>query len=254
VSYRYPDVSDAMTAAGVDRMGAAYRDYYRLSEERVLKRFTNTLNSSQRLLDVGCGEGRLLSTYLDHVAHAVLQEPDASRLAVATTKAQSLAPKVAIEQRPLHAITDTFDVVLCSHVLQHVSAEPFVAQLASVVRPGGVLALSTAYALHGESIYLQSLVFEGKPVSWLVSKDRFNMLCTTPESGVLPTRLFDREALVSLLEQAQFEVFDFRAYHVGFGDFERLESGLDVDEKVNETPLWAQEREADVLVLARRRR
>jgi 2-polyprenyl-3-methyl-5-hydroxy-6-metoxy-1,4-benzoquinol methylase len=253
VSYLYPDLGDALTSNGVQNMGDAFRAYYQLSEQRVLSRFTDLLMGHERLLDVGCGDGRLVSLYVDRVSQVVLNDADSTRLASARARVASLGAKAVVDERPLHELDQHFDVVLCSHVIQHLAAEQFVPQLTSVTRPGGLLALTTAYALHGDGFCVESFLLEGRPQSRYVSRARFDALCASPTPGQLPTRSFARAELTQLLEQSKFEMLELRSYHVGAHDFERMGATLEVDDWVNEDPLRARDADADVLVLARRR-
>jgi SAM-dependent methyltransferase len=253
VSYLYPDRGDALTSNGVRSMGDAFREYYEISEQRVLSRFTALLRGHEHLLDVGCGDGRLVNVYADQVAHVVLNDADLTRLAIARAKVAALGAKAVVDERPLHNLDQHFDVVLCSHVIQHLAAEQFVPQLASVTKPGGLLALSTAYALHGDGFCVESFVEAGQPQSRYISRTRFDSLCGSPTPGQLPTRYFAGLELRQLLERSEFEVLELRAYHLGAHDFQRLGATLDVDDWINENPLSAKDADADVLVLARRR-
>jgi SAM-dependent methyltransferase len=101
-----------------------------------------------RVLDVGCGEGRhTLSAWLEHPVHAVGLDLSAGDLATAAGRRDEFAHGAP---RPAHAsflrgsalalpfADATFDVVVCSEVLEHIHDHRGVlAEIARVLKPGG---------------------------------------------------------------------------------------------------------------------
>ena len=109
------------------------------------------------LLDIGCGGG-LVSEPLARLG-ATVTAIDPAEENIAAAKAHALSQGLAIDYRacraePLVEAGLTFDVVVCLEVVEHVpDVAAFIALVAKLVRPGGLLILSTinrtikAYAL-----------------------------------------------------------------------------------------------------------
>ncbi|HVR33498.1 MAG TPA: class I SAM-dependent methyltransferase [Acidimicrobiia bacterium] len=93
----------------------------------------------ERVLDVGCGEGRLMSALVD--AGVVAQGVDSAQELLAS--ALGFGPVVRALLPELGCIRDAvFDAALVSLVLEHLQDEDtFFAEVGRVVRPGGRLAL-----------------------------------------------------------------------------------------------------------------
>jgi SAM-dependent methyltransferase len=110
------------------------------------------LASGQRLLDVGCGEGRhTLTAWLEAPIDAIGLDRNATDLATARSRAQDFAAS-ATESRLSWIHGDalrlpfpdaSFERVICSEVLEHIpDYRAVLAELRRVLKPGGLLAVS----------------------------------------------------------------------------------------------------------------
>jgi len=120
--------------------------------DQVCRRFDRDARSLRPLaglavVDVGCGAG-LLAEPLARLGGDVLGiDPAAANIDVA--KRHAMAAGIAVDYRRTTAATlrregRRFDVVVASEVIEHVEDQPgFVADLAALLRPGGLLVLST---------------------------------------------------------------------------------------------------------------
>jgi 2-polyprenyl-3-methyl-5-hydroxy-6-metoxy-1,4-benzoquinol methylase len=102
---------------------------------------------AESFLDAGCGDGRYLAA-LGGAARRVAGVDLSARIletAAATARQSGVEPELhaaSLEALPFDEAA--FDVVLCSQVLEHVvDVEAAARELARVLRPGGVLVLST---------------------------------------------------------------------------------------------------------------
>lgn len=112
------------------------------------------LGAGQRVLDVGCGEGRhAITAWLGAPVHVVGLDLAAADLATASARADEFAPGVPADGRSLAwtrasglalPFADaSFDCVICAEVLEHiVPFEAVLAEIRRVLKPGGVLAVS----------------------------------------------------------------------------------------------------------------
>jgi ubiquinone/menaquinone biosynthesis C-methylase UbiE len=110
------------------------------------------LKPGQRVLDLGCGEGRhAIGAWLQAPVQVVGLDPGAIDLATATSRAAEFEP--AGDDRALTWVRgsglilpfadSTFDCVICAEVLEHVpDYHGMLAEIRRVLKPGGVLAVS----------------------------------------------------------------------------------------------------------------
>lgn len=150
-----------------------------------------------RVLDVGCSSGYLARPLAERGCVVVGLELDEA----AAEQARRWCEEVMVgdvERMELPFERDSFDVVLCADVIEHLrDPEAFLARVRPLIRPGGRLVLSTPNVANW-AIRL-SLLF-----------GRFRYT----ERGILDrthTHLFTRKTLVECLERAgyQLEVLDF---------------------------------------------
>lgn len=111
------------------------------------------LTSGDRVLDLGCGEGRhAIGVYLAEDVESVGVDLSHEDIAIAQEKAQdfldpqnpnkSLTLKVA-NAMDLPFADDSFDKVICSEVLEHIPDYPgALREIYRVLKPGGVFAAS----------------------------------------------------------------------------------------------------------------
>jgi SAM-dependent methyltransferase len=107
-----------------------------------LLEFVRSLGHADRVLDLGCGDGRL-SAELDA---RELTAADVSPLAL--ERARRRLPGTRIVElepdAPLPFDDGAFDLVLCAETIEHVrDVQLLLSEVRRVLRPGGVLALTT---------------------------------------------------------------------------------------------------------------
>ena len=101
--------------------------------------------SDKRALDMGCGAGLLAEPLARLGAHVTGVDAAAETVSVARAHATAGGLEIDYRQGDAGAVAgEVFDLVTCLEVIEHV-ADPaaFVAQLAALVAPGGLLILST---------------------------------------------------------------------------------------------------------------
>jgi ubiquinone/menaquinone biosynthesis C-methylase UbiE len=115
-----------------------------------------------RALDVGIGNGRLLPIYSPHAAHVTGMDISSEQLEQASLAARnrgiSFEPKLCQEASRIEIADDSFDLIICSRVLQHVyNWHESVAEFARILKPGGDLVLLTynRFSIYGLKKFYQ---------------------------------------------------------------------------------------------------
>jgi SAM-dependent methyltransferase len=154
--------------------------------------FVRALPAVSHALDLGCGDGRLTAS----LQATGITAADVSELAL--RRAARRLPGVEViglsPDAPLPFVDNEFELVLCAEVIEHVrDVQLFLSEVRRVLRPGGMLALTTP--AHGRLFALR-LLFAGF------------------ESGFDPLsphlRFFSRRSMRDLLLEMGFEVQSVR--------------------------------------------
>jgi 2-polyprenyl-3-methyl-5-hydroxy-6-metoxy-1,4-benzoquinol methylase len=263
-NYAYPDGEDQLTREWFEGAGEDFKRYSEASDRRVLEKVTGWLRSrlgggEASLLDAGCGEGRLIPELAADFHRIEAVEPDASRLERAKTRVRvaGLADKVTFTHGTIENLVPSarFDVVLCSHVLQHVhtaTVPTLLRRLREALVEGGQLVLTTCHSITGQESFDQTLKRDGNLAVEPVSRERFDALIHNREA-ILPCRYFTEHALKELLADAGFETREVWLFHVDAQSFRELGGADDIDDRINADPSLRERMGVDVLILARPR-
>jgi SAM-dependent methyltransferase len=220
MSYRYPDPGDCITV----RMIAALSDPQRWDEEerevlQELRKEVEQLVPPRALLDVGAGTGRVTWSLSDLLASADLLEPDRGRAREARTLARQRTPtlKVGVFSTEDDVPDRAYDVVLLSHVIQHVipaEADRLLTYCAARCRSDGIIYLATALATEATSQYRVSTCRDdGSFAEEEVDVDRFIHDVRHPADDQLPARRFTVSQLEAALLAVGFEPVLVRPFH-----------------------------------------
>lgn len=177
----------------------------------------------ERLLDAGCGSGRLLPLFGSHAREICAVDHDVERLDAARelgsrarlgnvqfvdTGIDQLDARIPRRHR-------SFDLVVCSHVLQHVPTTrvlELVVALASLVSCRGRLVLTTAYTSGVDDFVACDWSPNGEIREQLVCESEFNRRLLV-ERG-LGAHRFTLRSLNRLLTLGGLRVLETRPFHV----------------------------------------
>ncbi|MFD8499042.1 class I SAM-dependent methyltransferase [Amycolatopsis sp. NPDC059657] len=255
-TYRYPDTGDRVTASFIAQH-EPYDGYWRASEDAALTRLAGKLEAlgdreHVRALDAGCGEGRLLPWIAKFAARITAADPDPERLAAAKNAKLPEATQVAFEVSPITGVRGgPFDLIMCSHVIQHVPTaelQPLLDGLRAVAAPGASLVLSFSRAPFGRGGYSIDRISPDGVRSEHVGQSRFDEALASGEA--LPVRLVDPEQLTAMAADAGWAPEWDWTYHV-LDDLGVVDEHTDRDELVNAAPALRRQLGRDMVTLWR---
>jgi 2-polyprenyl-3-methyl-5-hydroxy-6-metoxy-1,4-benzoquinol methylase len=261
--YRYPDVNDKLTMALI-REEEPYRGYWENSEKQVIEIIKETIrkrNFSSKnswLLDAGCGTGRLLPEFQEYFSNILAIDPDSSQIEKAKKIVRDgrFANKVmfkviSIEQ--MEREKGSIDVVLCSHVIQHVHTETIPKILQKfhyLLKPDGLLFLMTTHSRRSHGYYVTSFLKDSKLVEEKIRRKEFNSLIKN-ERNILPIHFFSIRNLYNILKKSGFVLINFRTYHI-MSKFRTLAPDKDIDTLVNSSNILKAKFGRDILLISQK--
>ena len=211
--YHYPDTGDALTIALIHTESTDA--YWQASESHVLElalQFLQTHGTIGRMLDLGCGMGRLLPVFSPHVRTLEGLEPDKERCDAAMRMAASL-PNTAVYQGDYRNMAGSYDAVLCSHVIQHIprsDCTQLFARLAVHTAPGALVLLTTTYTPEDADRFVRESFVAGKRQCTPTNAATFD---AGAPLGSLPVRFFAASTLESLASRSGFRIVARYGYH-----------------------------------------
>ena len=251
-AYQYPDKNDSITCLYIDTKSNT--DYWAKSEKHVLEYAISSLQTlnSPRILDIGCGMGRLFATFLPYCSSFIGIEPDLERYTQATKTALHLADsRLQVVHGDIHTVdTSSFDVVICSHIWQHIplsTIEDMLSKLSSMLEPGSLFFLTTTHTHTPNDIFSLERKERNTHVSVQVSEREFTKHFS--DEGILPVRIFSKNTIQNLCKKYGFSIVDYKGYHFDIQHMPQPYSVSFDDEKNIEKDL---EYAKDVLYIIRR--
>lgn len=225
-NYSYPDIDDRKTTILIRKV-EPYPGYWKKSEEYILdimekyiQDYITDYQGDVWLLDAGCGTGRLLFKFEKYFDFIVGIDPDPSRLSKARkmTKDKGLVSKIFLKQKAIENFEwkHAFDVILCSHVLQHVntnSVPVILSKLRQLLKIGGLIFLMTCHSGKGYDTYVKAYLKEHELIEESINKDEFNSLIFN-DKDILPIHFFSKKTLFELLSESRFKVLDYKVFHI----------------------------------------
>lgn len=228
MAYTYPDKDDAITVQLIADYDEAY---WAESETAVLQLAITAVQQlasdagaarSLRLLDLGCGMGRLFQPFAASgaIKEILGVEPDAARFAAAADEGRRVSrttqTPITVVQGDGHVLSpqDAFDVILSSHVLQHITREmatDLFTLFSAHLKDNGLLVLTTTYTDDEEDCFSREEMVQNRRVSTPVCAADFDAAFST--CGVLPVRRFARSTIEKMAESAGFTLCCTRCYH-----------------------------------------
>jgi 2-polyprenyl-3-methyl-5-hydroxy-6-metoxy-1,4-benzoquinol methylase len=216
--YSYPGLDDANFNRRLESI-EPYKGYWYQSEEYVFFYVDRLLRSmkGEKLLDVGCGEGRLLQRFSKYFKNIYAIDPDQKRVDLGKTSAKKMNIRNVhflcgwLEEHRFNE--GSFDVVLLSHVVEHINTKAMkdlLSEVHRILNTNGLLILTTAHSRKPVDRF-QSVSSRNERVEVKnLTQEQFDAI---NEEGTLPIHFFSIRTLRDLLSE-QFEVVEVKVYHV----------------------------------------
>lgn len=218
MTYIYPDHNDRITEKMIQSVSCD--DYWKESEDHTLSIAVDEIRKMPRvyrMLDLGCGMGRLFPVFAPLADSLLGLEPDQSRYEAAKASAAML-PEQDIEVLRADSSVlkdeDQFEVILSSHVIQHIPPALCVSMVSDIcqhTRAGGLVILTTTHTDREQDVFTIETMVEERRKTEEVDRERF--LSSFEEDGVLPVRLFAERTVPELFRQYGFELVCRRRFH-----------------------------------------
>lgn len=249
--YTYPDQNDKLTIELINQEFDGV--YWGKSEEEVLTHAINAIDSiegERKMLDLGCGLGRLFSTFAPHVDCIQALEPDKQRFIAAEKEAEDFDGKVSVKHGDINVLKNDiqrFQIVLMSHILQHIKEETIVEMLEGLeakTEKDALLIVTTTHTTGENSLYFKEFWSENERKTMEIDKAEFEAVFD--EKDALPVCLFSQHAIKTIFERHGFEMIGKQYYH--------YEDHHDIAEDIfaNESDIGEGAR--DILYIFRKRR
>ena len=242
--YFYPDVDDRNTLALIKKNEPS-SGYWEISEKKILDLIKHLIEDKTSgkenlwLLDAGCGTGRLLPEFERYFNHILAIDPDCTQIEKAekTVKDCGFEDKVTFKVSSAEELEwkkESIDVVLCSHILQHVptdSVQKILSRFHEILRQDGLLFITTTHSRKSDDYFAKDLMKGSEILEKRISKEEFNSLINN-DQNILPIHFFSANKLANILMENGFKVLDCRSYHV-LSKSKLFAQSLDRDDIVN---------------------
>jgi 2-polyprenyl-3-methyl-5-hydroxy-6-metoxy-1,4-benzoquinol methylase len=258
--YVYPDMKDKITTALINEK-EPYKSYWQKSERHVLnlmKRYVEERieNKDAWFIDAGCGDGKLLQEFEKYFGRIVAIDPDVNRLKLAEdiVEKQGFSEKVYFKAVSIEYldVKEQSDVILCSHILQHVPTDsiPLILEKFShILKRTGLLFITTCHSTKGYDYFAEDFLKNSEFIEEIITKNEFNSLAFNANGG-LPIHFFSRKNITHLLESFGFKIIDFKTFHIVEKNL-CLDKIFNRDEIVNFFPFLQARKGRDMFIVAK---
>lgn len=223
MAYEYPDKNDSLTVQLIDTEYDG--SYWAESEEFVLSKAIESISAlkekddEKRLLDVGCGKGRLIQVFAPYVDTITAVEPDLNRFSEAAQQGINVSAAYSKDVDVIHGDISSvephlkFDVILSSHVLQHITrsmTKELVESMSDKLEEDGLLILTTTHTT-GEDQFFKEEWNAGMRSSQPITAENFD--ATFFKEGALPVRIFSEDTIINLAQSCNLSLEKIYCYH-----------------------------------------
>jgi ubiquinone/menaquinone biosynthesis C-methylase UbiE len=261
--YIYPDVNDEVTKAFI-KENEPFSNYWESSEEKVLSLIEEKIekhfpkSKESWLLDAGCGTGRLLPEFQKYFSNILAIDPDSLQIEKAekTARINGFADKVVFKTTSAEQLDwkeESIDVILSSHVIQHVHTKTIpkiLSKFHRILKSDGLLFMMTTHSRRNRGYYARAILKDSKTIEQKISKEEFNSLILN-DQNILPIHFFSVQNLQNMLRDSGFVLTQYKSYHV-LNKTKFSPDKRDRDELVNSSDSLKSKFGRDILLISRK--
>ncbi len=224
--FTYSDRGDELTRQLIEEEYDSA--YWEESENKVLdkaieyakQKYGEDMLPYLSVLDLGCGCGRLMPRFAALCSSVTGLEPDRERC----DEAMSLILEKDLENATALCMTleeyvkafpgQMFDIVLCSHVFQHMKHETacsILEGLKQVIGPDSLCLFTTTYTDGRVNRYTEEFLTDGQRTSLDIDQKGFDL--AVDDDGKLAVCMFSRPWIERFFASCGLKVKQFQAYH-----------------------------------------
>jgi len=223
-NYVYPDVQDALTISFIDKF-SPYPDYWEKSEQFVLKTAKKLVQKhikkqGSSFLDAGCGSGRLILEFQQYFDKILAIEPDIQRFTEMEKllEDRNLSNKVLFESKTIEQIDASlkFDVILCSHVFQHVHTSNLpniLVKLKNHLKPQGLMIILTCHSKKNYDFFTKEYLKNKELIETTISEEEFNSIVQN-DQNILPHCYFSMKKLIQTCSDLKLKTIESKSFHI----------------------------------------
>jgi len=261
--YFYPDVNDKITIALIKEK-EPFQGYWEKSENEILRLIKELIkkrsirSTNSWLLDAGCGTGRLLPEFQQYFSHILAVDPDSTQI----EKAGKLARDKEFSDKVIFKVSlveqldwekESIDVILCSHIIQHVHTETIskiLHKFNEILKQDGLLFILTTHSRNDFDYYVKGYLKNSKSIEEKIREEKFNSLINI-EQNVLPLHFFSIKNVKTILKNSGFVLLDYRSFHV-LGKLTFLDKITNRDHLVNTFECLKTRFGRDILIISQK--
>ena len=210
--YTYADSNDQITSNYI--RDNFTEEYWNKSEVNALNHIFDYVDEDKcSMLDLGCGMGRLFSHFTNHVSSITGVEPDYSRYTEALEEAKSYNNVTVLNGTIENVLSNQYDLVFISHVLQHIPREKvhdIISSVQKVLKPNGILALTTTYTEDEDNVFG---IYREDNQSTVMDLEERNLESGESNEYGFYVRNYSFQTIQKLLENAGFIIEKVFGFH-----------------------------------------
>lgn len=178
--------------------------------------------SIEQIFDAGCGEGRLFSIFAPYAKYLYAIDKDEARLEQAKFVASSLMfDHIKFENICIESLAEQnnehnkFDLVICSHVLQHVITEKLdkiISSLANITKKNGRILITTCFTNSDKDEFI-SCEFgkDGNQIEQQICEYEFNQRIS---KNLVSAHRFTINTINQLCYKYDLQIMEMRLFHL----------------------------------------
>jgi len=197
------------------RVFSEEEEFYDSLMEYKYKTIIDMIGASKKILDIGCGNGKLGELIKNELKDVEVYGVDISSNALKAAKKRGLITvKQNVDGKKLKFKDNTFDLVICGDIIEHVYNNFFLLkEIKRILKKGGRLIVSVPNV---NAWYNRFLSLIGKMPCFLDSTEEDIQATPFFKNALGHIRAFNKDAIIKLLSEAGFKIKKIKGIGLNF--------------------------------------